>query len=228
MCSQTFFACREKLPLDGTDFSTTALLGFVPGDYFSYDNWKLDFYSQKIPSSYFRNSWTVADTGRAIRGWTRVVIIIDSTFDSNNRFARRDSLLFRIGDNGDVYRWGFLQSLIAARETLNLAPQWDRIAALSLPLGTSWVIARVDSSIGAHTNQTVYGTISATRDYVGPVTISGTARAILAYKIEITKPRLDYIFWLTDSPTSIAEAVDNSDVLTNATQRELRVIRTRQ
>ena len=163
-----------------------------------------------------------------MRGWTRVAIVIDSTFDATNRLVQRDSLLFRSGDDGDVYQWGFLKALIAERETLNLAPQWDRIAAFSQPLGSSWVIARIDTSIGGRTNETVYGRILTAREYVGPLTINGEERAILSYIIEITKPRLDYTFWLTDSPSAVAKVPDDSEALTNSTLRELKLIRTRQ
>lgn len=228
VCCLHLISCREKLLVDTTNASAPALLRFSPGDYFSYDNWKLDIFRQRIPGSYFRNSWTVADTGRAIRGWTRVAIVIDSTFDVTNRLVRRDSLLFRIGDEGDVYQWGFLKALIAERETLNLAPQWDRLAAFSQPFGTSWAIARIDTTIGAHTNATVYGNISTTKEYVGPLIINGEEHAILSYRIAITKPRLAYTFWLTDSPTSIAKALDDSEALTNSTLRELKILRTRQ
>ena len=221
-------SCREKLPVNDSGSSLQFLFRFKPGDYFSFDNWKLDIYRQRIPNSYFRNSWTVADTGRAMRGWTRVAIVIDSTFDATNRLVRRDSLLFRSGDDGDVYQWGFLKALIAERETLNLAPQWDRIAAFSQPLGSTWVIARIDTSIGGRTNETVYGRILTAREYVGPLTINGEERAILSYIIEITKPRLDYTFWLTDSPSAVAKVLDDSETLQNSTLRELKLIRTRQ
>lgn len=223
-CMMGIFACREHLPVAGSDSTASVAFKFTPGDYFSYENWKLDFYGSKISGSHFRNSWTVADTGQSLRGWNRVAVIIDSTFDTSNRLVSRDTLLFRF-DERNVYQWGFLHRLIAERETLNLAPQWDRIAAFSQPLGSSWAIARLDTSIGAPSLQTVYGRISNDQTYVGPITINGVLRAVLSYRIEITKPRLDYSFWLTSSPTMIAGVVDESEALANSTLRELRVAR---
>ncbi len=164
---------------------------------------------------------------KSILGWTRVAIIVDSTFLGNSQFVRADSLYFRFTDEGDVYQYGFLKSLIAERETLNFAPRWDRIAAFSQTLGESWRIMRIDTSMGARSNQTVYGTISSTREYVG-VTINGVQRAVLSYRIEITKPRLDYKFWLVDSPTAVAKAIDDSEALSNLTFRQLTTMRTRQ
>lgn len=227
ICSLFFLSCREKLPVGVSDSTVRLTFRFVPADYFSFDNWKIDIYGNKIQSSYFRNSWNVADTGKSILGWTRVSIVIDSTFQGGSQFVRRDSLYFRFTDEGDVYQYGFLKSLIAERETLNLAPRWDRIAAFSRTLGELWEIMRIDTSMGARTNQTVYGTIIPTREYVG-VTINGVQRAVLSYRIEITKPRLDYKFWLVDSPTAVAKVIDDSEALSNSTFRQLTTMRTRQ
>lgn len=218
-------SCREELPLGGSSPTAKPALQFVPGDYFLFDNWKLDLYGVRIPSSYYRNSWTVADTGVEIRGSVRVTVVIDSTFDSTQQVTRIDSLFFRVDANGDVFQYGFLALLIAERESLMLAPQWDRIAAFSQPTGTAWVVARIDTSAGARTQQTVIGTILPTPEYVGPVIMDGEERAILSYRIEISKPNLDYVFWLSDAPTSFPRMVDDSEILRNTTLRELKIIR---
>jgi hypothetical protein len=55
--------------------------------------------------------------------------------------------------------------------------------------------------------------------------VDGEERAILAYRIEITKPNLDYTFWLSDAPTSFPRAMDESDILRNVTLRELKTVR---
>jgi hypothetical protein len=216
-------SCREELPVGG---SSTPLLPFrlSPGTWFSFDNWKLDIYGQRIARSYFRNSWTVADTGRVLRGTSQVAVVIDSTFDTTGTFVRRDSLLFQTRANGDVYQWSFLYSLIAGRETLNLTPQWDRIAAFSLPPGSSWVLATIDTSIGGRTNETVYGRIGTSSMYVGPIWINGEERTIFSFKVEITKPRMYYAFWITNSPSSVARTLDDSDVLRNTELKELKII----
>jgi hypothetical protein len=46
-------------------------------------------------------------------------------------------------------------------------------------------------------------------------------QVILAYHVTITKPNLDYAFWLTDMPVAFARVLDESDALRNATLREL-------
>ncbi|MBX2993145.1 MAG: hypothetical protein KF749_18485 [Bacteroidetes bacterium] len=219
-------SCREELPVTGSN-TTPFSFRLTPGMWFSFDNWKLDNFGQRIARSYFRNTWTVADTGRALNGRMAVTVVIDSTFDTTGVFARRDSLLYSTDPNGDVYQWGFLHSLIAERETLQLTPQWDRIAAFSQPLGSSWVIATLDTSIGAPQTENVRGRIGTSSGYVGPILIDGEERTILSYRVEITKPRMYYSFWITDTPASVARALDDSDVLRNAELRELKAIRSR-
>lgn len=217
-------ACREELPLAGSNPPTKASIRFAPGDYFSFDNWQLDSYGIRIPSSYYRNSWTVSDTGISIRGALNVAVLIDSTFDSTGRFVRLDSLFFRVDENGDLFQYGFLWSLIAERESLRLSPQWDRIAAFSQPRDRAWIIAQIDTGMGAPMKQTVIGRIRSTLEYVGPVAVDGERRVILCYRIEISKPNLDFILWVSDSPTSFPRMVDDSEILRNTTLRELKVI----
>jgi hypothetical protein len=212
-------SCRREAPVTPPQETTPPQLRFSPGDSFVYDNWLLNFGS-RIPTSRFKNTWTVLDTGRTLHGRTRVAIILDSTFATSGQFARRDSVLLSFDGAGDVYQYGFLSGLIAARETLTIAPQWERIAAFSVAAGTSWTLARLDSTNGLPTPQTVFGEIHTTREYVG-FSVNGVQQVILAYRVTITKPDLDYTFWLTDAPAAFARVLDDSDVLRNATLREL-------
>lgn len=224
LCSAALLACREELPLNG-HVPAPFLFRLQPGTYFSFDNWKLDGFGQRISSSYYRSSWTVTDTGRTIRGEAGVTVVVDSTFDTSGVFTRRDSLFFRTGADGDLYQWSFLYSLIAERESLQLVPQWDKIAAFSLPRGASWVVATIDTSIGAKETETVYGRIEASSAYVGPMIINGEERTILSSKVEIIKPRMYYALWISDSPSTVARMLDDSDILRNAVLRELKVVR---
>ncbi len=225
LCATFLISCREELPLGGSTPATKPALQFVPGDHFSYDNWKLDFYGGRIPSSYFRNSWTVVDTGVSMYGRTGVAVLVDTTFDPTNQLITTDSLFFCVDEKGDLFQYGFLSSLIAERESLTLTPQWDRIAAFSVPREQAWVMARIDTSMGAQTTQNVIGRIRTTLEYVGPVMVDGEERAILSHRIEISKPNLDYVFWLSDAPTSFPRVVDDSEILPNTMLRELKVLR---
>ncbi|MBI5473365.1 MAG: hypothetical protein HY961_13555 [Ignavibacteriae bacterium] len=220
-----FLSCREELPLGGSQTTEVPPFRFLSGDSFTFDNWLVD-YTGRIPSSYFRNSWTVVDTGATVFGRTPVTMVIDSTFETSGNLARRDTLYFQFTPSGDIYQYGFLKNLIAQRETLTIAPQWDRIAAFSLPREESWVIARFDSSVGARTPETVYGRILEAQEYVG-VKLNDVLQAVLAYRIEILGPRLNYTLWLASSPTAIAKAFDDSSILRYATLRELASMRRR-
>ncbi len=222
--SLAFLSCRETFsPTDESPVRTR--LRFSPGDSFTYDNWKVTF-GGRDASSRFTNTWTVTDTGLVMLSMSHVTLIIDSTFGANERFVRRDTLLFSLHDNGDVYQYGFLRSLIAERETLTIVPQWERIAALSQSLGSSWTIARLDTSTGLPRAETVVGVLGTTRPYVG-VTVNGVVRGLLAYDIDISKPKLRYNLLLLDSPAAIVQTYDQPDVLTYDLLRQLRTMRTR-
>lgn len=222
--ASALMSCREKLPTNGGDSpSQRAAILFSPGDYFVYDNWTLDGSGRKIGSSYFRNTWTVTDTGRTLLGSTRVTTIIDSTFNTAGFFRRLDTLHIRIAENGDLFQYGFLHRLIAERESLSIFPSWDRIAAFSVPRGQPWVMARIDTSRGEGRIVDVVGRIIPAQEYVGLI-VNGQQRAVLAHRINITKPKLDYTFWITDSPTAILRAVDESTILTNITLKEIGVM----
>ncbi len=226
--ASALISCREKLPSNGDEFpSQRASIRFSPGDYFVYDNWELDNSGRKIGSSYTRNSWTVADTGRTLLGSTRVTLIIDSTFNTAGLFTRRDTVYIRVAENGDLFQYGFLHRLIAARESLNIFPSWDRIAAFSVPRGQQWVMARIDTSRGEGRIVDVVGRIVPAQEYVGLI-VNNVQRAVLAHRIRITKAKLDYTFWITDSPTAILRAIDESTILRNIRLREIGVMFTPQ
>lgn len=217
--SLVVISCRREIPVTPPQQSAPPLFRFSPGDYFVYDNWLLSFGS-RIPSSRFKNSWTVLDTGRTLRGRTRVTVVIDSTFSTSGQLTRRDSVLFSFDSAGDVYQFGFLSGLIAVRESLIIAPQWERIAAFSVAAGSSWTIARLDSANRVRPPQTVFGEIAAMREYVG-FSVNGVQQVVLAYRVEIRKPNLDYTFWLTDEPAAFVRVLDESVALRNPTLREL-------
>jgi hypothetical protein len=219
-----FLSCRETLsPTE--EMPAQVRLRFSPGDSFVYDNWKVVLGGRDL-SSRFTNTWTVTDTGLVLRSMAHVTVIIDSTFGENERFIRRDSILLSTYDNGDVYQYGFLSGLIAERETLNITPQWEKIAALSQPLGSSWTIARLDTSVGVPRAEIVVGVLGTTKPYVG-VTVNGVVRGLFAYDIDISKPRLLYNLLIVDSPSVIVQTYDQPDVLPYDILRQLRSMRTR-
>jgi hypothetical protein len=212
-----FASCRRELPVETA--ASAIAVRFTPESYYSYNNWLLS-YGFRDPRTQFRNSWTVLDTGKVLRGRRNVTVIRDSTFATDGRFVRADSVLLSHESNGDLYQFGFLSNLIAERESLSIAPQWERIAAFSVTTGSSWIVARLDSSNGLRQPQTVFGEIQTLKEYVG-VTLNGAEQAILTYKVRITKPKLDYTFWLSDTPGAIVRVLDDSEILERAKLREL-------
>jgi hypothetical protein len=212
-----FASCRRELPIEATANGIT--VRFTPGSYYSYNNWLLS-YGYKDLRTQFRNSWTVLDSGKVLLGRRNVTVIRDSTFGTDGRLVRTDSVLFSQDGNGDFYQYGFLANLIAQRESLSIAPQWERIAAFSVTTGSTWTVARLDTSNGLRQPQTVFGEIQTLKEYVG-VTLNGAGQAILTCKVRITKPQLDYTFWLSDNPGAVVRVLDDSDTLERAALREL-------
>jgi hypothetical protein len=212
-----FASCRKELPVEAPIHGIA--VRFTPGSYYSYANWLLS-YGYKDPHTQFRTSWTVLDTGKVLRGRSNVTVIRDSTFGTDGRFVRADSLLFSCESNGDLYQYAFLSNLIATRESLSIAPQWERIAAFSVPTGSSWIVARLDTSNGLRQPQTVFGEIQTEKEYIA-VTLNGSEQAILTYRLCITKPKLDYTFWISEIPGAVVRVLDDSEVLDRTALREL-------
>jgi hypothetical protein len=79
---------------------------------------------------------------------------------------------------------------------------------------------------GSRPPQTVVGQIQTAREYVG-FSVNGIQQIVLAYRIHITKPNLDYTLWLTDSPGSVAKVFDDSESLERSKLRELASARVR-
>jgi len=211
--------CRSTDQVIPPSVPSALNLSFKPGDYFAYTTWDLDEFGETIDGTHSKTSWTVADTGRLVRGFTGVTVVIDSVFRRSIRdvdsLAHVDSLFLRVAPNGDVFQYGLLATLLEKREKIAL-PQWDGIAAFSLRSGSSWVIGAGDSAA----NTVVYGRIVTDQEYVGTI-VNGTQRVLLAYRIEITKPDLQFVIWMTDLPFGFLRLRDESTEVANGTLQDL-------
>ena len=212
--------CRSTDQVTPPSVPSPLHLSFRPGDYFAYATWDLDEFNDAIDRTRSKTSWTVADTGRLVRGFSGVTVVIDSVFRKNARnvdsLARVDSLFLRVTPGGDVLQYGFLATLLKKRENVALPPQWDRIAAFSLQSGSSWVIGQGDSAA----TTVVYGSIATDQEYVG-ITVNGAQRVLLAYRVNITKPDMEFIFWITDLPFGFLRLMDESTEVANGTLQDL-------
>ena len=194
------------------------------GDYFRYNNWRLDEYGYRITASRFRSSWTVADTGRSYKDRSAVTTVIDSVFATTS--SGRDSLVhldtqyLHVTPQGDLEQFGFLASLLEHRRVESISPSWDRIAAFSMGASPRWVVGYADTA----KTEPVYGLIEAQRDFVA-VEVNGTQTLLLAYRVDIDSRDLEVTIWITETPPAILRIRDESLGTTLGTSKEIESLR---
>ncbi|MEK9139041.1 MAG: hypothetical protein AAB393_18130 [Bacteroidota bacterium] len=216
--------CREQIPTGPPATPVSLQFMLHLNDYYSFDNWKLDPDGFRIPSSRFRTSWRVLDTGAVAIGYPGVAIVIDSTFARDA--SGRDSLVgtsyryFRTTSNGDVFEFGFVSKLLATRDTLVVDPRWDKLLSPSVMPNSLWIVESGDSTVG-----TVYARFLTARELVG-TTVNGVASGVLAYHVEITGLNLTLSLWVSDSPSGFLRFRDDSNVPYNRIFQELTSLRT--
>ena len=118
---------------------------FAPGDSLTFDSWALDDFGDRIPSSLTGVLWRVADTGGTAAGRSRVTTVIEGTAPGFPPLPP-DTLLFQFRADGDIFQYAFLAKSVLRRESRVITPQWDRIAAFSLPAGGIWTVGAQDSA----------------------------------------------------------------------------------
>ena len=216
--------CREDsaslAPSPGIPFS----FKLTPGDFTRYNNWKLNEYGSTITTSRFRDSWTVADTGRSYRGQVSVTVIIDSVFDISSAgpdvLRQIDTLYFHLSQNGDVEQYGFLASLLQRRDGTNLHPRWDRIGGFSVGSLQSWIVGYADTG----GTQAVVGRIEEQPDYV-VTNVNGVQTVLLAYVVDIDAADLVVTLWMTDTPPALLRLRDESTQTITGMMKEVELLR---
>jgi hypothetical protein len=200
--------CREHLPSDARE-PVDIQFGLGLNNYFIYDNWRLDVYGSRIPSSKFRSSWTVTDTSAVVYGYPHVAIVADSTFARDmggaDSLVRVDYRYFRTAPNGDVFEFGFVAQLLEQRDTILVSAQWDKLLSPSAS-NSSWVVETADSTVG-----TVYGSLFPSLEIVG-TTIDGVPSGVLAHHVQITGRNLALDLWFSGLPSALLRFRDDSDV----------------
>lgn len=216
--------CREQL---SSPVSEPVNIQFMlrVNDYFNYDNWQLDLYGSRIPSSKFRSSWTVTDTSAVVYGHPSVAIVGDSIFAKDVRgvdsLVRVDYRYFRTSPNGDVFEFGFVARLLEQRDTVQVSATWDKLLSPSAA-NASWLVEANDSTVG-----TVYGSFLPALELVG-TTINGVPSGVLAYHVGITGRNLTLGLWVSGSPSAFLRFRDDSDVEGVRIFQELATLRSTQ
>jgi hypothetical protein len=113
-----------------------------------------------------------------------------------------DTLRFRFLDNGDIEQFGYLSSLALGRDSVILAPQWDRIAALSLGTAGNWTLG----PISADSTDLVAGTVTEHQNYV-TLRINGVPRIVPATTVALTASLFYAEVSVSQNPGSIVRMV---------------------
>ena len=216
--------CREDTSSVTSSSAIPVQFTLSRGDYFRYNNWKLDEYGFRIISSRFGDSWIVADTGRSHNGRYPVAFVTDSVFATTSGGAdsltRVDTLYLHISSQGDIEQFGFLKSLLERRQGVAIQPTWDRIAAFSMGTSQRWIVGYADTAMA----EPVYGLIENQREFVA-VEVNGTQTLLLAYRVNIDSPDLEVTIWITDAPSALLRLRDESLHSTLGSMKEIELLR---
>jgi hypothetical protein len=217
--------CREQIPSGPAGETETLTFTLPLGGYYTYDNWKLYANGSRIPTSLFRTSWKVVDTGTVYIGYADVTVVVESTFAKDihgiDSLGRLEQRFFRTSRNGEVFEFGFVARLLEQRDTVLISPRWDKLFAPQAGANVPWIVETNDSA----TIGVIYGTLLPGLETV-ETSINGVPSGVLAYHVEITGRNLVIDIWVSDSPSAILRVWDQSDVLYNRVFQELRVLHT--
>lgn len=190
-------ACREGAEPAGSGTPVPLQLTFTPGDTFLYDAWVIDKYGYQLPFTRTRALWRVITVQNGIGGFSSVTTILDSASLLRDSALVLDTLSLAVGQNGDVYRYGFLARMARIRKQPPPPCLWDRIAALSIGSGTSWLVGYLD----AGGKEPVYGRVSGAPELFS-VQVNGVQTVYAGIRVDLSGPTFNYSYWLADAPTS--------------------------
>ncbi len=215
--------CREKLPTGPAPAPTYLQFSLPLNGYYSYNNWEVDYYGFPVPSSEFRSSWRVIDTGAVSLGYPGVTIVVDSIFAHDVQGGDSLALIeyrYLRAENGDVFEFGFIARLLEQRDSVTISPQWDKVFSSSAGANSSWTVELNDSASGG-----IYASFYPSLELLG-TTVNNVPTGLLAYHVEITGQTLDVNLWISNSPPCIVRVEDNSNVEANRMYRKLTLLRT--
>ena len=220
----SFLGCREDTTAVTPSSAIPFRFALSPGDFYRYNNWKLDEYGYRIVSSQFRDSWTVADTGRSYKNRYPVTFVTDSLFatttSGGDSLVRVETLYFHVSPGGGIEQYGFLTSLLEPRLGTTVQPTWNQIAVFSNGTSQRWIVGYADTAL----SEPVYGSIEDQRDFVA-VEVNGAQTLLLAYIVAIDSPDLEVTIWITDAPSAVLRIRDESIQSTLGSMKEIEAVR---
>ena len=209
-------ACREGAEPSGSGTPVPLQLHFSPGMSFLYDAWAVNEYGYRLPSTRSRALWRVIGVHAGTGDFSSVTTILDSTSILRDSTHVLDTLLLAMGQNGDVYRYGLLAQMARMRKQTGVPELWDRIAALSLESGTSWLVGYLD----AQGKEPVYGRVSGAPELFS-VQVNGEHTVFEGIRVDLSGPSFAYSYWLSGAPTAFLRFRFEPDVDTTGAEFNL-------
>jgi hypothetical protein len=193
LCGALIPSCRQPESTDDTGAAPSFHFAFRTGEQFSSDGWRTNLYGIAIDSTRARHVQIVVTTTGQIAGVSDAVVIADSAITLRTGQVTRDTAFFRLTAEGNIFRYGFLSVLAQKREGREIAKRWDLIYEAG---STAWTVGILDAS----GNERVYANLNGTPDYFS-IALNANPTLIPAYRISMSGSKLDYYFWISDSPT---------------------------
>jgi len=193
--------CREDTPIAGPDGGIQLHLVMNVGDEYRFDRWLLDQYGYVITSSKTVERWRVYQKGATVFGDTGLTLLDDSVTGIGS-----GTVYMKVTEAGALYQFGFLDRVVRQMGIGKAPPQWDQLLPGTLQSGEVWVVGVADSAA----RDTVYGSFNSVPEYFSAV-INGVQSVVSAYRIDLTGQRVQYTFWVTDTPTCITAFQEESN-----------------
>jgi hypothetical protein len=188
--------CRENAtgPPPQSTQAVTRLV-FMPGDTLIFDAWGLDPYNDYVPALHTTPLWRVTAVGGSYAGADGVTSITEYPGSSP---GEADTIYFRFLSSGDIEEYGFIAGVVRRREGLILVPDWDRIAAFSLPTNGTWTVGTVDST----RTDTLRGTVLGDQGYFIAM-LNGVRTVFHGYGVSLSSLDIDYTLVVSDVPPAV-------------------------
>jgi hypothetical protein len=188
---------------------------FALGDSLTFEAWGLDPYGYTIPPTHTRPLWRVYAVSDTFAGAVNVTSIAEYP-DPETFPAKSDTLHFQFLPSGDIYQYGFIASVVGRREGVQLAPAWDRIAALSLPTNGTWAVGTVDSG-GV---DLLRGTVTGDQGYFIAL-LNGVRTVFHGYGVSLSSLDIEYSIVVSDFPPAVLLVREESTPIANGFLRYL-------
>jgi len=185
------------------------------GDSLTFDSWALDEFGDRIFSTFTKTVWRVIAVGGTYAGAAGVTTIVERAAPGSPPVPN-DTLYFQLQANGDIAQYGFVARIVKLRGGRTLVATWDRIAAFSLPGGSSWTVGAKDSA----GTDFIYGRVVDGTEYFS-ANVNGVETLFRGNSVTMVGTDYQYMLSISAAPPCFTRLHEES---TGATRGFLRVL----